>query len=418
MSIGPRILVERLGKKFCRSLGRSMLYGLADMGSDLLGMNADRRHLRSEEYWALDDVDFAISAGECVGVIGHNGAGKSTLLKLVAGVLSPDVGRITVRGRVGTLIEIGAGFHPMLSGRENVYVNGAILGMSKREINRRFDEIVDFSGVAEFIDAPVKHYSSGMYVRLGFAVAVHTRPDVLLVDEALAVGDASFQVQCLNMIERLKSQGTAILFVSHSERQISRVTDRCLLLQNGHAQSLDETQEALRQYRAIRLGERNREMPAGVTEYGAGVEIHQVSVRTPGRSGEVKTGEPCEIEVQLSVDAALPDAVIELRFWNSDNQLVSTLESPARGTALDLKAGRQLVRVTIPNLILMADAYRLAGGIRVERQIVAWSTELAAFEVTSPNVDRASGIVQMDARFTASAVDDGGSALESMGSGR
>src|SRR5262245_33839800 len=178
-----------------------MWYGLQDAWSDGIGRRRSRsQQLRADEFWAVHDVSFRLKRGECFGLIGRNGAGKSTLLKMLNGIFRPDTGSIAFRGRVGGLIEIGAGFHPILTGRENVYVNGAVLGLGRREIDRHFDAIVEFAGVREFIDSPVKYYSSGMYVRLGFAVAAHLAPDVLLVDEVLAVGDMEFQAKCLEHV--------------------------------------------------------------------------------------------------------------------------------------------------------------------------------------------------------------------------
>ena len=374
-----RIEVSALGKKFCRSLGRSMLYGLADMGSELIGLSIDRRRLRGGEYWALDDVGFSVAAGECLGVIGHNGAGKSTLLKLVAGVLAPDQGRIVVRGRVGTLIEIGAGFHPMLSGRENIYVNGAILGMRRHEIDARFDEIVDFAGIEAFLDAPVKHYSSGMYMRLGFSVAVHTRPDVLLVDEALAVGVAAFRSKCLNRIEELKSNGTAILFVSHSEIDVTRVTDRCLLLAGRPSGILGETAEVLQRYRAERLANPTlaRGKIADAGDYRSAVCISSVEVCGPTTDSPPVSGQRCTILLSVNSEQEFRGAKLELRFWNSDEQLVAVLDETNVTGHIDLEVGVQRISFDIPALDLMPDHYRLAGGLLNGKQILSWSFELA-----------------------------------------
>ena len=189
--------------------------------------------LRRDEFWALNDVSFEVKRGECLGLIGANGAGKSTLLKLLNGVILPDKGTIRVHGRVGALLELGAGFHPMLSGRENIHLNGAILGLSKDEIDDKFDAIVDFAELWEFIDSPVKYYSSGMYVRLGFAVAVHAEPDILLIDEALAVGDVLFQAKCFAKLRDFKEKGTTIIFVTHSLDLVTSHCSRAILLDKG-----------------------------------------------------------------------------------------------------------------------------------------------------------------------------------------
>jgi len=211
MSDAPiAVRADRVSKKFARRLKHSVRYGLQDMARTTLGLDRHSDRLRSEEFWAVRDVSFELRRGEVLGLIGANGSGKSTLLSMLNGIYRPDDGEITVRGRVAALIQIGAGFHPMLTGRENIFVNGSILGMSKAEIERKLDAIVDFAGVGEFIDLPVKHYSSGMYVRLGFSIAAHLEPEVLLVDEVLAVGDAEFRAKSMERMWRMvKAWGMA-----------------------------------------------------------------------------------------------------------------------------------------------------------------------------------------------------------------
>src|SRR6188474_1711558 len=188
---------------------------------------------RKADFWAVRDVSFEVQRGEAVGIIGHNGAGKSTILKLLSNITTPTSGEITINGRLAALIEVGSGFHPELSGRENIYLNGSILGMSRSEITKKLDSIIDFADVRQFIDTPVKRFSSGMYVRLGFSIAAHLQPDILLLDEVLAVGDAAFQAKCLNRITELKEAGTTIVFISHDLRAVERLCERVLLLKRG-----------------------------------------------------------------------------------------------------------------------------------------------------------------------------------------
>lgn len=225
------IQVESVSKKFCRSLKRSLWYGVQDIGSELFG-RTKKPELRKDEFWAVSDVSFELRRGECLGLIGHNGAGKSTLLKMLNGLIKPDKGRIVIKGRVGALIELGTGFNPILTGRENIYNNGAVLGFTQKEINEKFDAIVEFAEIGEFLDTPVQNYSSGMKVRLGFAVASHMEPDVLLVDEVLAVGDMGFMLKCYNQMDRLL-QNTAMIFVSHSMPQIARLATQIVLMEKG-----------------------------------------------------------------------------------------------------------------------------------------------------------------------------------------
>ncbi len=228
------IKVEGLSKKFCRSLKKSLWYGMQDMGSELIG----KRHgkdgvLREQEFWATKDISFEVKRGECLGLIGHNGAGKTTLLRMLNGLIKPDQGRIEMHGRVGALIALGAGFNPILTGRENVYVNAAVLGMSKQHVDKKIDEIIDFAEIGEFIDAPVQTYSSGMNVRLGFAVAaILIEPDILFLDEVLAVGDIGFTIKCLNAVRRI-TNNSAVVFVSHNMQQISWFCTRVIVMDRG-----------------------------------------------------------------------------------------------------------------------------------------------------------------------------------------
>ena len=225
------VKVEGLSKKFCKDLKTSLWYGVKDLYSNFKG-NKSERNLREKEFWAVKDINFNLRRGECLGLIGHNGAGKSTLLKILNGLIKPDTGKVTIKGRVGALIELGAGFNPILTGRENIYNNGAVLGFSRKDINDKLEEIIDFAEIREFIDMPVKNYSSGMKVRLGFAVAAQMEPDVLLIDEVLAVGDLGFVLKCFKTIDTILPK-TAIVFVSHSMPTVSRICSKILLLDHG-----------------------------------------------------------------------------------------------------------------------------------------------------------------------------------------
>ena len=245
------IRCESAGKKFCKSLKNSMLYGALDILRSALGTIPDSSILRQDEFWAIEDINFELKRGESFGIIGPNGSGKTTLLKLLNGIFMPDKGKITIDGRMGALIQVGAGFHPMLSGRENIYINGAILGLSKNEIDKNFDSIVDFADIGDFLDSPVKFYSSGMYVRLGFAIAIHCRPDILLIDEILAVGDLKFQTKCLKFITaNILKNGCTVVFVSHNRYAIEDVCERALYIKKGKMIKMGRTTEVIGQYLA------------------------------------------------------------------------------------------------------------------------------------------------------------------------
>ena len=253
------IKVENLGKKYLiRHQQRERYTALRDVlankfksfGKRLISLQPHSSNLQPsrEEFWALKDVSFEVKQGDRVGIIGRNGAGKTTLLKLLSRITEPIAGRIVIKGRVASLLEVGTGFHPELTGRENIFLNGAILGMSKAEIHRKFDEIVDFAETSRFLDTPVKRYSSGMYVRLAFAVAAHLEPEILLVDEVLAVGDVAFQKKCLGKMEKIGKEGRTVLFVSHNMGAIQSLCKRCLLIQKGNLVQDDSTQAVVEAY--------------------------------------------------------------------------------------------------------------------------------------------------------------------------
>jgi lipopolysaccharide transport system ATP-binding protein len=225
--------VENLSKKFCRTLKRSMFYGTIDIIRSMLGIDYKTDHLRPAEFWAVDNVSFELKRGETLGLLGQNGCGKTTLLRLINGIFPPDQGRITVRGRIGALIAVGAGFHPHMTGRENIYLNGTILGMTRSEIEQKMADIIDFAEIGSFIDAPVATYSSGMTIRLGFAIAIHCEPDILLVDEILAVGDAKFQRKCLDKLREVRKTGVSIILVTHNSQNIEAMSTQALLLDHG-----------------------------------------------------------------------------------------------------------------------------------------------------------------------------------------
>ena len=227
------IKVENVSKKFCKDLKKSFQYGLQDIFNEIL--NKETTHeLRNGEFWAVKNISFELKRGECLGLIGHNGAGKSTLLKILNGLIKPDSGKVTMKGRIGALIELGAGFNPILTGRENVYINGAILGFTKKEINDKLESIIEFSEIGEFIDAPVQNYSSGMKIRLGFAIAAHMEPDIIIIDEVLAVGDLGFRIKCYNRINELLNKA-AVILVSHAMPDISKLSTDILLMDHGKA---------------------------------------------------------------------------------------------------------------------------------------------------------------------------------------
>lgn len=260
MCSSPAINIRNIGKKYIISHQRARYRSLRDaivetagrIGRKLIGRqnNADLARQR-EEFWALREVSFEINKGDVVGIIGRNGAGKSTLLKIISRIVEPTEGEIRLVGRVGSLLEVGTGFHPELTGRENIYLNGAILGMSRLEIQNRFDEIVSFAEIEKFIDTQVKHYSSGMYMRLAFSVAAHMEPDILIVDEVLAVGDNQFQKKCMQKMEEVRKSGRTLLFVSHNMGLVSTLCNKCILLTGGRVSLYDDAHKVIAAYNQL-----------------------------------------------------------------------------------------------------------------------------------------------------------------------
>jgi lipopolysaccharide transport system ATP-binding protein len=301
MSHDLLVNVEGVSKKFCRRLKRSLWYGVQDTISDLLARENPAPELRREEFWAIDGISFQLRRGECVGLIGRNGAGKSTLLKMLNGLIKPDRGRIEMRGRVCALIELGAGFNPVLTGRENIYINGAVLGLSRSEIDSKIDDIIDFAEVGDFIDAPVRSYSSGMHVRLGFAVATALEPDVVLLDEVLAVGDENFQAKCYNRIGKLLARA-AVIFVSHDSYQITKICDRAILLRNGQIELSGPPGEVLSVYASENPGQPKEPLNL-VGDEVLDARICRVSPEV-GYGGKLKISLEVNIATQTKCDQA------------------------------------------------------------------------------------------------------------------
>lgn len=337
---GVALDLDRVWKKFRRGERFDSLRDLVPaLARRLAGRRASGSALGEKEFWALRDVSLQVPQGQAFGIIGPNGAGKSTVLKLLSGLLRPTTGHLRVRGRLAALIEVGAGFHPDLTGRENVFLNGAILGMTRREIAAKLDQIVEFAGLPDVLDTPVKRYSSGMFARLGFSVAAHLEPDVLLVDEVLSVGDIGFQGRCIRKMQEICAGGTTVIFISHNMSAISLLCRQAMLLAEGQVQFTGETPEAIRRYFALAeesLSEAHVRGPARVS-----------AVRMLDAEGTVRSdfapGERATVELEFLAGEDLPDASAGLWIKTCDGVVVfdtSTLR--LEGQADDLRAGQRL----------------------------------------------------------------------------
>ncbi len=360
------VKAEGISKKFCRSLKQSLWYGIQDVSAELFGHHGNFEDLRKNEFWALNDISFELRRGECLGLIGPNGAGKSTLLKMLNGLIKPDKGRITLRGRVGALIELGAGFNPILTARENVYVNGSVLGFTKKEIDKKFDDIIDFSELEEFVDTPVQNFSSGMKVRLGFSVASQMDPDVLLIDEVLAVGDANFSFKCINQINKI-SQNCCVIVVSHSMPMISRMSSLAMSLKKGSVAYLGpDVGLAVQDYYS------SVELCDGAVEVSDYLEV--VSVLLNGMSAhelvngvDVSYRQPFDLLMNFEVRKPIPACYINLVFMDMEGKPVAQCLSVNSGFSIEAGNAHLEVRLHLESLLLNPGRYFLHLGI-VEAQ--------------------------------------------------
>jgi lipopolysaccharide transport system ATP-binding protein len=353
------------------------------------GPSAENPHIL-----ALNDVSFDVQRGEVLGIIGRNGAGKSTLLKILSEVTAPTKGTVKMKGRVASLLEVGTGFHPELTGRENIYLNGAILGMTKREIARKLDEIVDFAEIEKFIDTPVKRYSSGMYVRLAFAVAAHLEPEILIVDEVLAVGDAQFQKKCLGKMGDVARGGRTILFVSHNMGAIHTLTRKCIYLENGRITYSGNTDTAINAYLSADVpirsdGTYNLDLfrPDYVLESAASertVSISHIWIEAKeGKTDVVPMGESFSVYVEIDIAMKLENANITIILLNSDGQVISTFFSWDKAFYITLGEGKHIIRLDILDLDLPPGRYHINAGINQSTDTIAWDViyNLPLFEI-------------------------------------
>lgn len=358
--------------------------------------SSDNKKELSEHILALNDISFEVKKGDILGIIGENGSGKSTLLKLISKITSPTKGEIKIKGRIGALLEVGTGFHQDLTGRENVYLNGAILGMKKKEITSKLDEIIDFAEIAKFIDTPVKRYSSGMYVRLAFAVAAYLDPEILIVDEVLAVGDAQFQKKCLGKMDDVsKKDGKTVLFVSHNMFSISHLCSKVLLLKNGKQQFLGNVQEGISQYLAIidtKKGFADLEFKTS-NRQGPQTFSKLLSIETTDEKSQTtsifKMGSNILVKIEFEIFKLVEDIELTFYFVGFGGAIYGVYSSRIEGFK-EFKKGRQKIMVQVPNLNLLPGNYSI--GVWINSQSQAQDDMIVpALEIEILSVDNLTG---------------------------
>lgn len=401
------IKVENVSKKYCKSLKRSMLYGVMDIGKNILGLSSKSDQLRRDEFWALKDISFEVKRGETLGIIGPNGSGKTTLLKLLNGIFWPDKGKIMIKGRVGALIELGAGFHPMLTGKENIYINGAILGMTRKEIDKKYDEIVDFAGIGEFINIPVKYYSSGMFVRLGFAIAVHSEPDILLIDEILSVGDLGFQKKCFERIAELRKKRVTILFVSHAIRQVQRFCSSSMFIRKGSIEAIGDTTQTVNSYYSESLMNELSKPIKGMNSHWVGTgEIVVNRIGMYNHFGQCRdyfiSGEFLRIEIQLNVRESL-NCIPAITIYTGDFIPITSLKTDP----IIIPKGENILTWEVQKVPFVPGVYFLAITIKeVNNRVIFKSEQPIRFAVLPKGPsDRFDGLVFTSATWCLTSKD-------------
>ena len=373
----PVIRVENLGKKY--RIGKAEKKSDTIAGAILNGLKSPLTNLRQirnlskldieddSVFWALRDVNFDVHHGEVLGIIGHNGAGKSTLLKILSQIAEPSTGQLTIRGRIAALLEVGTGFHAELTGRENIYMNGTILGMTKKEIDRKLDEIVEFSGVEKHLDTPVKFYSSGMRVRLGFAVAAHLEPEILIIDEVLSVGDAEFQKKCLGKMEDVSRQGRTVLFVSHNLDAVRSLCSRGILMKNGRLDFAGAVNDTIDRYMLHhKTSVLNQEFAWDTAPGTAELRLLSAALHSTSPDGLLTIDSDLNLIFKFRADRAFPDFNLSLVLWTISGTLIfNCVTSPVHVTP-----GEHHAAITIPGGMLINGSYA------IELYFVSKSTKL------------------------------------------
>ena len=374
--------VEGVSKRFCRNLKRSLYYGLKDIVTEITGTSKNKETLRQDEFWALKDINFTLKRGEAVGLIGANGAGKTTLLKIISGLIKPDAGQVTIKGRLAPLIGLGAGFNHILTGRENVYVNMSILGLTHQEISDRFEEVLAFSEIGDAIDAPVKTYSSGMGARLGFACAIHTDPDILLIDEVLAVGDIRFRMKCYRKLAQLRANGTSFILVSHSSQSLLSVCESAIYFKKGKLLASGDISRVINQYEKELFGNDSVAeqssgkliLPKKTRDESLGIDFIEIGFRDEKGTPlvELVTGKTAILNIVLESQFSFEDIGIQIliRELTTENNNVVLIDSRADGELLSVSPSKFELKVHLPYCCLKQGVYTAKFNVNKNNSVV------------------------------------------------
>ncbi|GJD23894.1 ABC transporter ATP binding subunit [Rivularia sp. IAM M-261] len=361
------LIVENVSKKFCRNLKQSLKYGVQDIITEITGKNRNSDKLRNGEFWALQNISLQLKPGEALGLIGANGAGKTTLLRLISGLMKPDTGCIKVRGRVAPLIALGAGFNPILTGRENIYANMSILGLSTQQITKRLKDVIDFAEIDTAIDAPVQTYSSGMAARLGFACAVHIEPDVLLIDEVLAVGDIKFRMKCYQKLAQLREQGTAFILVAHNPHVVLNVCESSIYLAKGNIITSGNTADVIRAYEddlnmvTYSESESIMYLPAKPESESMGVDITSLCFKD--NQGEIIpiliSGQPANLAINCQANQNIDNLNIGviISALSGQNERILYITSASDNELIQIQSGAVEIQMQMPYCCLLPGLY-------------------------------------------------------------
>jgi ABC-type polysaccharide/polyol phosphate transport system ATPase subunit len=394
-----RIRCSGIGKKFCRTTSGALRQALAEPLRRLMARSS-LTALRKDEFWALNGVSFEAQPGECIGIIGPNGAGKSTLLKLINGDFRPERGSLDINGAITSLIRLGNGLQPLLTGRENIYIRLSESGFSKTEIDGMLNRIVDFAGLANALDAPVRHYSDGMYARLEFSIATCVAMDILLVDEVLSVGDSAFQMRCLQRLEELKRAGATVLLVSHSEMTVRQIAERCLLLLDGEALAFGETDALFRKYYEATGLLNSQLQPLGLApempaDFIGTLNLSDISIvgLAQQETAHLVTGQSVQFIICHAGECS-GEVDLVLQFWSSAGLLIASFDSAQNGGEIKLNALGDL-RLDVPFLGLTPGVYRVAGGFRSGGRWQCYRSDLMRLVVVQDGLPDYQGLVAL-----------------------